>query len=392
MNSSSLVNSRLNLILYFLSNIENFYKIKNIIKNPPKGVNIFNEIRFKSNLYNLIINNNNIEKEKLKEEKKQKKNFIPIVKSELDLENEHILNLEKLYLYKNAKNPTSFGQNSFNTIKFFYNSENEKYLIVLLILNNIKLIIKDCFFFSLNYNDYKIKINNMEKKIKENIFNQNLLQEKNFLIEQKNKINNIIKNKIKIKENIYNLQLKNNFDFLKKTNFSLTEKNKKNTIKQNTNFIFNIFYNNYIYNNNYHNNSINFKSENNVEKLSFCTVNDFSSYFKLNDLKNDSNRLSFNKTINKNNKKIKKYQIRKLFLNKENNSYKSNIQDFDYNKLFSMRNNYKEIYKCKKNGEKAKKKILEFYEDFNVYHQKQIFHKKRYSVQNRYKNYNNYQK
>ena len=231
-----------------------------------------------------------------------------------------------------------------------------------------------------------------DNKIDENIFNQNLLQEKNFLIEQKNKINNIIKNKIKIKENIYNLQLKNNVDFLKKTNFSLTEKNKKNKIGPNTNFIFNIFYNNYIYNNNYHNNSINFKSENNVEKLSFCTVNDFSSYFKLNDLKNDSNRLSFNKTINKNNKKIKNYQIRRLFLNSEKKSFNYNIQDFDYNKLFSMRNNYKEIYKSNKNKEKAKKKILEVYEDYYVYHQKQILHKKRYSVQNRYKNYNNYQK
>ena len=57
-----------------------------------------------------------------------------------------------------------------------------------------------------------------------------------------------------------------------------------------------------------------------------------------------------------------------------------------------MRNNYKEIYKSNKNKEKAKKKILEVYEDYYVYHQKQILHKKRYSVQNRYKNYNNYQK
>ncbi len=57
-----------------------------------------------------------------------------------------------------------------------------------------------------------------------------------------------------------------------------------------------------------------------------------------------------------------------------------------------MRNNYKEIYKSNKNREKAKKKILEVYEDYYVYHQKQILHKKRYSVQNRYKNYNNYQK
>ena len=389
MNSSSLVNSRLNLILYFLSNIENYYKIKNIIKNPPKGVKIFNEIGYKSNLFNLIINNNNIEKEKIKEEKKQKKVFIPIVKSEMDLENEHILNLKKLYLYKNAKNPTSFGQKSLNTIKFFYNSDNEKILNEILVLNNIKLLIKDCFFLSINYNDYQIKIKNMEKKFKENIENQFLLQEQKFLIEQNMKNINNIKNKIKIKEKINNLQLKNNIDFLKKTNFSLTEKKKNNNFNHNfnSNFIFNIFYNNYIYNNNYHNNSINVKSDKNFEKISFCTVNDFSSFFKLNnEIKDEINKLSFNKTINNYKKKIKINQIKKLFLNHEKKNFNYDIPEFDYNKLFSLRNNNNEKIKRKKYGQNAKKKILEVYNDFYVYNKKQIINKKKENrVQYRYK-------
>ena len=227
------IEERLELILYFLSDLDNYQVIKNVIYNPPKSIEVLKEILPGSKLYKLIKRNNIKELEKVIQAKKLNKfngNIIEIDKNQIHLEQEKSLSLAKAYQYKNAINPTCFGQKSFSLIKTNYYGLGE-----MNILNKICIeIIFDMIYsaFDMVYNPYKIYENyNMDYDV---FINPNRKINKNYIIEKKyiNKIyneNNDLTN-FKINENMFF------FNTLNKI------KDKKNKINNSINNLPNIEY------------------------------------------------------------------------------------------------------------------------------------------------------
>ena len=151
------IEERLVLILYFLSDLDNYQIIKNVIYKPPKSIEVLKEIIPGSKLYKLIKKNNLRELEKVMQAKKLSKfkgNIIEVDKSQVHLEQEEYLALAKSYQFKNAINPTCFGQVSFSLIKINYYGLGE-----MNILNKICMkIIVDMIYsaFDMVYIPYKI--------------------------------------------------------------------------------------------------------------------------------------------------------------------------------------------------------------------------------------------
>ena len=105
-NKQSLLNIRMQLILKFINDIQNYHIVRKIISKPPSCCTVLDSIIPGSKFYNLIHENNLKQIEKKKEQKKQKFEQIILKQTEIDYENELILANSKLYKFKYAKNPS----------------------------------------------------------------------------------------------------------------------------------------------------------------------------------------------------------------------------------------------------------------------------------------------
>ena len=363
------IEERLELILYFLSDLDNYQVIKNVIYNPPKSIEVLKEILPGTKLYKLIKRNNIKELEKVMQAKKLNKfngNIIEVDKNQIHLEQEKYLSLANSFQYKNAINPTCFGQKSFSLIKTNYYGLGE-----MNILNKICIkIIFDMIYsaFDMVFNPYKIYENynmdynmfiNLNKKIYkdyviEKKYNNKLYNENNDLNDIKinenmfffNTLNKIKDKKNKIKNDINNLQ---NIEYYNNDiNF-----NKKNYIKSERKNIDRIFLNLYksapqiekkyeinrhkdIKHNKYH--TI-FKIINNIElkekyanaikeKSNLSNKHIYYNYKNLLDLRKE--KLSLTKTNSKNNKNDNET------INKESNK---NLKEINNNNINNNKNN-----------------------------------------------------
>jgi hypothetical protein len=200
------IEERLELILYFLSDLDNYQVIKNVIYNPPKSIEVLKEILPGTKLYKLIKRNNIKELEKVMQAKKLNKfngNIIEVDKNQIHLEQEKHLSLANSFQYKNAINPTCFGQKSFSLIKTNYYGLGE-----MNILNKICIkIIFDMIYsaFDMVFNPYKIYENynmnyNMFINLNKKIYKDYVIEKKynNKLYNENNDLNDI-----KINENMF---------------------------------------------------------------------------------------------------------------------------------------------------------------------------------------------
>ena len=365
----SLLNIRMELIIKFINDIQNYHIVRKILSKPPSCCIVLDSIIPGSKFYNLIHENNLKELEKKKEQKKQKKFEIKILKqTEIDLENEQILANAKLYKFKHAKNPSCFGQKSFNKILIFFNGLNEMEFLYSICKEKVFNLIKEClenvvnpfeivekekekkfkfvnkknlnqqiqcknifkneFFNKINMNEFKIfynsnvfdKLNSCKnnnffhKNFNVNIINNNNFSEKNF--NNNNNINNSIKSKSIKNKNIFNQKAKN----LK------LDLNSSPFIKRSRNFISNLSYT-----------TINTK--NNLKSINSNLLTTFTSNSKF---KQFSNENKFFKEINNENNKT---------IIKNKSIIQTNKFSIKNNNLF---NNFK--YLNEKNIEKIKSK------------------------------------
>lgn len=143
---------KFDLFLTFLSDINYFHRVKNLINNfPDVYKDLLNDIVFNTNIYKLIKNNNlkqskNIEEEKKKRIIRQKKKIFFEIKeiTEEDIEKEILEEHKKTFKSHFSDNPLSLGQYTFNTIQLFYNPKNEIDSIYEIIKLKMKQIILDC--------------------------------------------------------------------------------------------------------------------------------------------------------------------------------------------------------------------------------------------------------
>ena len=362
------IEERLELILYFLSDLDNYQVIKNVIYNPPKSIEVLKEILPGTKLYKLIKRNNIKELEKVMQAKKLNKfngNIIEVDKNQIHLEQEKHLSLANSFQYKNAINPTCFGQKSFSLIKTNYYGLGE-----MNILNKICIkIIFDMIYsaFDMVFNPYKIYENynmdyNMFINLNKKIYKDYVIEKKyiNKLYNENNDLNDIkmnenmfffnTLNKIKDKKN----KIKNDIN-LQNIEYYNTDINfnKKNYIKSERKNIDRIFLNLYksapqiekkyeinrhkdIKHNKYH--TI-FKIINNIElkekyanaikeKSNLSNKYIYYNYKNLLDLRKE--KLSLTKTNSKNNKNDNET------INKESNK---NLKEINNNNINNNKNN-----------------------------------------------------
>jgi len=369
------IEERLELILYFLSDLDNYQVIKNVIYNPPKSIEVLKEIIPGTKLYKLIKKNNIKELEKVMQAKKLSKfkgNIIEVDKSQVHLEQEEYLALAKSYQFKNAINPTCFGQVSFSLIKINYYGLGEMNILNKICMKIIFDMIYSAFdmvfipykIFNKQNMDYNMFINLkkkfykdyvIEKKYYNKLFNENndlddiknnenmfFFNTLNKIKDKKNKINNkmnILKsidpfntninfNKINIKSerrNINNLINNKNFYNLYKSSPLMEKKYDINRYKD-------------IKNNNYHsifdvihNKELKEKyAETIKEKSNLSNKHIHYDYKNLLNLRNE--KLSVTISLSKNNKNKKD----NIITNKKSNKNLKNISNINNNNI----NNY----------------------------------------------------
>ena len=321
----SLLNIRMELIIKFINDIQNYHLVRKILSKPPSCCTVLDSIIPGSKFYNLIHENNLKQLEKKKEQKKQKFKQIVLKQTEIDYENEQILANSKLYKFKKAKNPSCFGQKSFNKILLFFNGLNEMEFLNSNCKIKIFNLIKECLEFVIN--PFEIEKENKEKKFK--FFNKKNENEKieckrifknekfNFFNVNEIKIfyNNNVLNKLNLNEN--NNFLHRNFDvnIINNNNNNFSENNNKNFFKQKAkNLKLNL-----------NSTSSIKKSRNFISNLSFTT----------NNTKNNLKSINSNiKTTFSSNSKFKQFTT-------ENNFFKE-IKDFNTeNNNFYIKNNNK---------------------------------------------------
>ena len=132
--------------IFFLNDINNYHRKKKFLSNfPDKYKKVLNEIKIKTNIYNLVRKNNIINlKNKETQNIIKENNLIKFeIKDKTDEE------IEKEYLkkkensdYKN--NLLSFGQYNINSSSILFDLRNEINILSELIKENIKKIILDC--------------------------------------------------------------------------------------------------------------------------------------------------------------------------------------------------------------------------------------------------------
>ena len=132
--------------IFFLNDINNYHRKKKFLSNfPDKYKKVLDEIKIKTNIYNLVRKNNIINlKNKETQNIIKENNLIKFeIKDKTDEE------IEKEYLkkkensdYKN--NLLSFGQYNINSSSLLFDLRNEINILSELIKENIKKIILDC--------------------------------------------------------------------------------------------------------------------------------------------------------------------------------------------------------------------------------------------------------
>ena len=185
------------LFLSFLSDINHYHNIKNVIANFPNVYrDLLNQIVIKTNIYKLIRGNNLKEFKRIEDLKREKiikrKNKIKFEIKEIteeDIEKEILNEHKKIFKKKYSSNPLSLGQYTFNTMKLLYEPKSEIELISEIIKQKIKILILDC----LNNIIIKNKISKKKdikkyvflnsnvpnKKIEKNLFLKKILRIKN---------------------------------------------------------------------------------------------------------------------------------------------------------------------------------------------------------------------
>ena len=132
--------------IFFLNDINNYHRKKKFLSNfPDKYKKVLDEIKIKTNIYNLVRKNNIINlKNKETQNIIKENNLIKFeIKDKTDEE------IEKEYLKKkensNYKNNLlSFGQYNINSSSLLFDLRNEINILSELIKENIKKIILDC--------------------------------------------------------------------------------------------------------------------------------------------------------------------------------------------------------------------------------------------------------
>ena len=132
--------------IFFLNDINNYHRKKKFLSNfPDKYKKVLDEIKIKTNIYNLVRKNNIINlKNKETQNIIKENNLIKFeIKDKTDEE------IEKEYLKKkensNYKNNLlSFGQYNINSSSILFDLRNEINILSELIKENIKKIILDC--------------------------------------------------------------------------------------------------------------------------------------------------------------------------------------------------------------------------------------------------------
>ena len=150
--------------IFFLNDINKYHKKKDFLSNfPDKYKKILDEIKIKTNIYNLVRKNNIINLKK-----KETQNIIKndnLIKFEIkDKTDEEI---EKELLKQKKKNISisnllSFGQYNINSSLLFFDWKNEKNILSNLIKENIKKIILECLS-NIQFDKNKNKINKIKK-------------------------------------------------------------------------------------------------------------------------------------------------------------------------------------------------------------------------------------
>ena len=364
------IEERLELILYFLSDLDNYQIIKNVIYKPPKSIEVLKEIIPGSKLYKLIKKNNLRELEKVMQAKKLSKfkgNIIEVDKSQVHLEQEEYLALAKSYQFKNAINPTCFGQVSFSLIKINYYGLGEMNILNKICMKIIVDMIYSAFdmvyipykIFNKHNMDYNMFINLKKKFYKDYViekkYHNKLFNENTDLVDIKNNENMFFfntLNKIKDKKNkiINNMNLLKSFEpFNTNSNFN-SERRNNNILINNKNFL-NLYkstprmekkykINRYkdIKNNKYHsifdiihNKELKEKYAQTIkEKSNLSNKHIYYDYKNLLDLRNE--KLSVTISLSKNNKNKKD----NIITNKKSNKNFKNISNINNENI----NNY----------------------------------------------------
>ena len=139
------------LFLSFLSDINHYHNIKNVIANFPNVYrDLLNKILIKTNIYKLIRGNNLKEFKRIEDLKREKiikrKNKIKFEIKEIteeDIEKDILNEHKKMIKKKYSSNPLSLGQYTFNTMKLLYEPKSEIELISEIIKQKIKILILD---------------------------------------------------------------------------------------------------------------------------------------------------------------------------------------------------------------------------------------------------------
>ena len=148
----TLFEEKFDLFLTFLSDINYFHRIKNLINNfPDVYKELLNDIVINTNIYKLIRANNLKHSKKIEEEKqkriiRQKKKIFFEIKeiTEEDIEKEILNEHKKTFKSNFSNNPLSLGQYTFKTIQLLYNPKNEIESLYEIIKIKMKQIILDC--------------------------------------------------------------------------------------------------------------------------------------------------------------------------------------------------------------------------------------------------------
>ena len=148
----TLFEEKFDLFLTFLSDINYFHRIKNLINNfPDVYKELLNDVVINTNIYKLIRANNLKHSKKIEEEKqkriiRQKKKIFFEIKeiTEEDIEKEILNEHKKTFKSNFSNNPLSLGQYTFKTIQLLYNPKNEIESLYEIIKIKMKQIILDC--------------------------------------------------------------------------------------------------------------------------------------------------------------------------------------------------------------------------------------------------------
>ena len=273
------------------------------------------------------------------------------------MENEQILANAKLYKYKHAKNPSCFGQKSFNKILMFFNGLNEMEFLYSICKEKVFNLIKECLEFVVN--PFEIVEKEKENKFKfinkkNNNNNQQIQCKKIFKNEFFNKIN-INEFKIFYNSNVFdklNLCKNNNFfqknfnvNIINKNNFSEKKFNNNNNDIINNNIKSKSITNKNIFNKKAKNLKLNLnttplikRSRNFISNISYTTINTKNNIKSINsNLKTTFTSNSKFKQFSNENKFFKEI---KDFNNENNKSFIKNKSIIQMNK-FLINNNYK---------------------------------------------------